>query len=37
MLRHKVLDEVIATDTFFASVKSIEGFHCAQLFFGMTT
>jgi hypothetical protein len=37
MLRHKRLNEVIATDAYFASEKSIEGYHCAQVFFGMTS
>jgi hypothetical protein len=37
MLRHKRLNEVIATDTYFAIEKSIEGYHCAQVFFGMTS
>jgi hypothetical protein len=37
ILRHKKLNEVIATDTYFANEKSIEGFHCAQVFFGMTS
>jgi hypothetical protein len=37
MLRHKRLNEVIATDTYFSSVKSIEGYYCAQVFFGMTS
>jgi hypothetical protein len=34
MLRHKRLNEVIATDThtYFANEKSIEGYHCAQVF-----
>jgi hypothetical protein len=32
MLRHKRLNEVIATDTYFSSEKSIEGYDCAQLF-----
>jgi hypothetical protein len=27
MLRHKRLNEVIATDTYFANEKSIEGYH----------
>jgi hypothetical protein len=36
-LRHKRLNEVIATDTYFANEKSIEGYHCAQVFFGMTS
>jgi hypothetical protein len=29
MLRHKRLNKVIATDTYFANEKSIEGYHCA--------
>jgi hypothetical protein len=37
MLRHKRLNQVIATDTYFANEKSIEGYHCAQVFFGMTS
>jgi hypothetical protein len=37
MLRHKRLNEVIATDTYFAIEKSIEGYHCVQIFFGMTS
>jgi hypothetical protein len=37
MLRHKWLNEVIATDTYFANEKSIEGYHCTQVFFGMTS
>jgi hypothetical protein len=37
MLRHKRLNEVIATDTYFSSVKSIEGYYCAQVFCGMTS
>jgi hypothetical protein len=37
MLRHKRLNEVVATDTYFANEKSIEGYHCAQVFFGMTS
>jgi hypothetical protein len=32
MLRHKRLNEVIATDTYFANEKSIEGYHRAQVF-----
>jgi hypothetical protein len=35
MMRHKRLNEVIATDTYFANEKSIEGYKCAQIFFGM--
>jgi hypothetical protein len=37
MLRHKKLNEVIATDTYFASKKSIEGYYCTQVLFGMTS
>jgi hypothetical protein len=37
MLRHKKLNKVINTDTYFANEKSIEGYHCAQVFFGMTS
>jgi hypothetical protein len=37
ILRHTRLNEVIATDTYFANEKSIEGYHCAQVFFGMTS
>jgi hypothetical protein len=37
MLRHKRLNEVIAADTYFANEKSIEGYHCAQVFFEMTS
>jgi hypothetical protein len=36
-LRHKRLNEVIAKDTYFTNEKSIEGFHFAQVFFGMTS
>jgi hypothetical protein len=36
-LRHKRINEVIAEDTYFANEKSIEGYHCAQVFFGMTS
>jgi hypothetical protein len=37
MSRHKRGNEVIATDTFFSSVKSIEGYYCAQIFVGLTS
>jgi hypothetical protein len=37
MLRNKRLNELIATDTCFANEKSIEGYDCAQVFFGMTS
>jgi hypothetical protein len=36
MLIHKRLNEVIATDAYFANEKSIEGYHRAPAFFGMT-
>ena len=29
--------KVIATDTYFSFTKSIEEYHCAQVFFGMTS
>jgi hypothetical protein len=32
MLRHKRLNEVIDTDTYFVNEKSIEGYHCVQVF-----
>jgi hypothetical protein len=32
-----MLNEVTATDTYFANEKSIEGYHRAQVFFGMTS
>jgi hypothetical protein len=37
MLRHKRLNEVIATGTYFSSVKSIEGYYSAQVSIGMTS
>jgi hypothetical protein len=37
MLRFKSLIEIIATDTYFANEKSIDGYHCAQVIFGMTS
>jgi hypothetical protein len=37
MLIHKRLHEVIATDTYFANEKSIEGYQCAQVFYGITS
>jgi hypothetical protein len=37
MLRHKSLNEVITTDTYFANEKSIDVYHCAQVFFGVTS
>jgi hypothetical protein len=36
-LSHQRLNEIITTDTYFANEKSIEGYHCAQVFFGMTS
>jgi hypothetical protein len=35
MPRHNRLNEIVATDTYFANEKSIEGYDCAQVFFGM--
>jgi hypothetical protein len=32
MLRHRRLNEVIATDAYFENEKSIKGYHCAQVF-----
>jgi hypothetical protein len=37
MLRYKRLNEVIATDTYIACERSLEGYYCAQVFFGMTS
>ena len=37
MLRHPRLNEVVATDTYFAGTKSIEGYHCLQVFVGLTS
>jgi hypothetical protein len=37
MLRNKRLNEVIATDTYFASERSIKGYYCAHVFRGMTS
>ena len=37
MLRHPRLNEVIATDTYFANTRSIEGYWCAQVFVGLTS
>jgi hypothetical protein len=37
MLRHKRLNEVIATYTYFANQRSIEGYRCAQVFYGMNS
>jgi hypothetical protein len=36
-LRHKIINEVIALDTYFAIENSIEGYYCAQVFFGITS
>jgi hypothetical protein len=32
MQRHKMVNEVITTDVYFADEKSIEGYHCAKVF-----
>jgi hypothetical protein len=37
MFRHKRLNKVIATDTYFAGDRSLEGYYCAQVFFDMTS
>jgi hypothetical protein len=37
MLRHKRLNEVIATDICLASEISIEGYYCAHVLFGITS
>jgi hypothetical protein len=37
MLSHKRLNDIIATDSYSANEKSIEGCHCTQVFFGMTS
>jgi hypothetical protein len=37
ILRHKSLNESIVTYTYFANEKSNEGYHSAQVFFGMTS
>jgi hypothetical protein len=37
MLRHKRLNEVIATDSYFSSENSIDWYYCAQIYFGMTS
>ena len=34
MLRKRRLNEVIATDTYFSKVKSLEGYWCSQVFYG---
>ena len=34
MLRKPRLNEVVATDTLFTDVTSLEGYNCAQVFFG---
>jgi hypothetical protein len=34
---HNRLSEFIATDTYFVHEKSIDGYHGAQVFFGMTS
>ena len=37
MLKQPRLNEVVATDTYFSTVKSIEDYHCAQVFFGCSS
>ena len=37
MLGRKRLNEVVSIDTYFLSTKSIEGYNCAQVFYGCTS
>jgi hypothetical protein len=37
MLSHNRLNKFIATGKHFANEKSIEGYHCAQVIFGMNS
>ena len=37
LLRKKKLNEVVATDIYFSSVRSIEGYWCAQVFCDCTS
>jgi hypothetical protein len=37
MSTYRRLNEVIVTDTYFVSVKSIEGYSCAKVLLGMTS
>ena len=37
MLRYRRLNEVFATDTYFSSVTSVEGYNCSQVFVGLTS
>jgi hypothetical protein len=37
MLSNKRLNDIIVTNSYSANEKSIEGYHCAQVFFGMTS
>jgi hypothetical protein len=37
ILQHKIINEVIATDTYFDNDKSIEGYYCAQVLVGMSS
>ena len=37
MLRKKRVNEVHSTDTYFSSVKSVEGYNMAQVFYGCTS
>jgi hypothetical protein len=37
ILKQKSSNEIIATITYFANEKSIEGYHFVQVFFGMTS
>ena len=37
MLGRKRLNEVVSIDTYFSSTRSIEGYNCAQAFYGCTS
>ena len=37
MLNRPRLNEVIATDTYFSAIKSIEGYTCSQVYYGCTS
>ena len=37
MLRRKRLNEVVATDTLFSDIASVEGYTCSQVFFGCSS
>ena len=37
MLKFPRRNEIVATDTYFLAVKSFDGYHCAQIFIGLTS